>query len=401
MHTSHKVEIDSLPVTAPPVLQGIKRRAVAVAGLFGIGTLVCFLVDARQAMQAYLVGYMLFIGFTLGCLGWLMLWHLTSGRWGYAMRRVWEAGTRNIIWAAVAFIPMLLGYKLLYPWANSAFHGGHLDSLKSHFLNLPYFITRAVIYFAIWFLMITLLNRWSAIQDRPYDTWLGRKFNIVSSVGMVIYFWTMTFATIDWVMSITPGWPSTMFPLIVIVGQGLLGMSLAIIMGRVLVQYEPMNVLMDEVVFWDNGKLLLAFVMLWAYLSFSQWLIIWAGNLPEEIHWYLDRIRGGWGAVAVFLAAFHFAVPFIILLSQSLKKDPRKLALVAGWMIFMRAVDLTWVSAPSFSPEHVQPGVWMYAVVPVFMVGLWVTLFLNNYVKRPVIALYDPRLVDIYGETHE
>src|SRR3954447_5964415 len=233
----------------------MKRRTVAVAGLFGIGTLVCFLVDARQAMQAYLVGYMLFIGFTLGCLGWLMLWHLTSGRWGYSMRRIWEAGTRNVIWAAVAFIPILIGYKLLYPWANPAFHGAHAESLKSHFLNLPYFIVRAVIYFGIWFLMITLLNRWSAIQDRPYDTWLGRKFNIVSSAGMVIYFWTMTFATIDWLMSITPGWPSTMFPLIVIVGQGLLGMSLAIILGRVVVQYEPMNSLMDEVVFWDNGKL--------------------------------------------------------------------------------------------------------------------------------------------------
>jgi len=227
--------------------------------------------------------------------------------------------------------------------------------LKSHFLNLPYFIVRAVIYFGIWFLMITLLNRWSAIQDRPYDTWLGRKFNIVSSAGMVIYFWTMTFATIDWLMSITPGWPSTMFPLIVIVGQGLLGMSLAIILGRVVVQYEPMNSLMDEVVFWDNGKLLLTFVMLWAYLSFSQWLIIWAGNLPEEIHWYLDRIRGGWGAVALFLVIFHFVVPFIILLSQSLKKDPRKLALVRMDDFYARGGFDLGVSAV-FQPRARETG---------------------------------------------
>ncbi len=179
MHTSHKIEIETLNVTAPPVLQGVKRRAVAVAGLFGIGSIACFWFDARQAMQAYLVGYMLFIGFTLGCLGWLMLWHLTSGRWGLSMRRIWEAGTRNIIWAAIAFIPILLGHKLLYSWANGPQNfEGHLHYLAEHFLNLKLFTVRAIIYFAVWFLLIGLLNRWSAIQDRPYGTWLGRKFNI-------------------------------------------------------------------------------------------------------------------------------------------------------------------------------------------------------------------------------
>jgi hypothetical protein len=373
-----------------------------VAGLFGIGSIICFLVDAHQALQAYLVGYMLFIGFTLGCLGWLMLWHLTSGRWGLSMRRIWEAGTRNIVWAAIGVLPILIFHKAIYPWANgTAAHTDHLESLKHHFLNPTFFWVRAVIYFAIWFLLITLLNRWSAIQDRPYDTWLGRKFNVVSSAGMVLYFWTMTFAAIDWVMSLLPGWPSTIFPLIIIIGQGILGMGLALIMGRILVRHEPMNVLMDEVVFWDNGKLLLALTMLWAYMSFSQWLIIWSGNLPEEISFYLTRIHGGWGALSLFLVVFHFAVPFAILLSQSLKKDPNKISLVAGWLIFMRLFDLIWMTAPSLSPGHVPTGIWMYAVIPVAMVGLWLALFIGNYTKRPIIALYDPRVVDIYGETHE
>ena len=403
MHTSHTVDLNHLSVTAPTqALGGVKRTAVAVAGIFGIGTIICFVINIQQAMRAYLVGYMLFIGFTLGCMGWLMLWHLTSGRWGYAMRRIWEAGTRNIIWAALGVIPIIAGYKVLYPWASpEAAHNEHLHSLLAKFLNLPFFAGRAVIYFAVWFLLIGLLNRWSAIQDRPYDTWLGRKFNIVSSAGMVLYFWTMTFAAIDWVMSIVPGWPSTIFPLVIIVGQGILGLGLAIIMGRILVQYEPMNTLMDEVVFWDNGKLLLAFTMLWAYLSFSQWLIIWSGNLPEEIHWYLWRVKGSWAPLTLFLVIFHFAVPFAILLSQSLKKDPRKISLVAAWMILMRLVDLVWVTAPSWSPDHIPAGIWMYAVIPVAMVGLWVALFISNYVKRPVIALYDPRLIDIYGEAHE
>ena len=402
MHSSHKVDINHLSVTAPPALLTVKHRAMAVAGFFGIGSIICFVLDPRQALQAYLVGFMLFLGFTLGCLGWLMLWHLTSGRWGFSMRRIWEAGMSNIWVAALAFLPILIFYKSIYPWAVPAADASeHLKALITHYLNFKFFLVRAVIYFAIWGLLITLLNRWSAIQDRPYDTWLGRKFNIVSSAGMVLYFWTMFFAAVDWLMSLTPGWSSTIFGLIIVIGQGLLGMGLALIVGRIVVQYEPMNALMDEVVFWDNGKLLLAFVMLWAYMSFSQWLIIWSGNLPEEIGWYLNRIRNGWGPVALFLVLFHFVVPFCILLSQKLKKNPRQIALVAAWMIFMRLVDLFWIAAPSWHPEHVPASAWMYAVIPVAMVGLWVALFITNYVKRPVIALYDPRLIDIYGETHE
>lgn len=402
MHTSHTVDINHLTVTAPPALQAVKRRAMAVAGVFGIGTLVCFLVDYHQALQAYLVGFMLFIGFTLGCMGWLMLWHLTSGRWGFSMRRIWEAGMSNIWISVVAFLPVAIGYKVIFPWADpTVAKTEHVKSLIQHYLNPTFFFSRAVIYFAIWILLITLLNRWSAIQDRPYDTWLGRKFNIVSSAGMVLYFWTMFFAAVDWLMSLTPGWPSTIFGLIIVIGQAILGMGLALIMGRILVQHEPMSALMDEVVFWDNGKLLLALVMLWAYMSFSQWLIIWSGNLPEEIGWYLARIRGGWGPVALFLVIFHFAVPFCILLSQKLKKNPRKIALVAAWMIFMRVVDLFWIASPSWHPANVPSGVWMYAVIPVAMVGLWVALFISNFMKRPVVALYDPRLIDIYGEAHE
>jgi hypothetical protein len=402
VHTSHKVEIDSLVLTAPQALQSVKRRAVAVAGIFGIASIICAVVDLRQALHAYLVGYMLFLGFTLGCMGWLMLWHLTSGRWGFSMRRIWEAGMSNIWFSLIAFLPVAFGFKLIFPWADPAVaKTEHVKSLIQHYLNPTFFFGRAVLYFAIWILLITLLKRWSAIQDRPYDTWLGRKFNIVSSAGMVLYFWTMFFAAVDWLMSLTPGWSSTIFGLIIVIGQALLGMGLALIVGRIMVRYEPMNALMDEVVFWDNGKLLLAFVMLWAYLSFSQWLIIWSGNLPEEIGWYLSRIRGGWGAVALFLVLFHFVVPFCILLSQKLKKDPRKLALVAAWMIFMRFVDLFWIATPSWSPEHVPASVWMYAVVPVAMVGLWVALFISNYVKRPVVPLYDPRLIDIYGEAHD
>jgi hypothetical protein len=142
--------------------------------------------------------------------------------------------------------------------------------------------------------------------------------------------------------------------------------------------------------------------MLWAYFSYSQWLIIWAGNLPEEIRFFLDRVKGSWGGVALFVALFHFAVPFAILLSQGLKKKPAKLALVAGWMIFMRFVDLFWIVAPTFNHQHIDYGkVWMYPVITLAMGGIWAALFIRNLMSRPVIAVYDPRLVEIYGEAHE
>lgn len=404
MHTSHHIELDKLSLNPPAVLKDYQRKCIAVAGLFGLLTIVCFIVDFHQAMQAYLVGFMMFVGLTLGPLGMLLTWFMPGGRWGLTMRRIWEAGARNIWVAAIAFIPILLGYKVLYPWAdpNVVNHSENLTRLAHNFLNFPGFLIRGIAYFAVWGIVVFLVNRFSLIQDKPYEGWLGGKLTALGAVGVLAYIWAMSFASIDWVMSLTPGWPSTIFPLLIIAGQGILGLAIGIIGGSILVKYEPMNVLMDDVVFHDNGKLLFAFVMLWAYFSFSQWLIIWSGNLPEEIHWFRDRTLDGWGGVALFLVVFHFAVPFAILLSQGLKKKPAKLAAVAAWMIFMRFVDLFWVVAPSFNREHFAIGkVWMYPVVSLAMVGIWGLLFFRNLMSRPLIAAYDPRLVQIYGETHE
>jgi hypothetical protein len=403
VHTTHKVELEKLSFAPPPVLQSVFRRAVAVGGLFGVLSIVAFIVNPRQAMQAYLVGFMLFLGLTLGPLGWLLVWFMPGGRWGLPMRRIWEAATRNIWYAILAFVPIAIGYKYIYPWAHpESLHGEHAASLVKNYLNFPGFLLRAAIYFAIWSLIVYLVNKYSAIQDKPYSGWLGTKLTALGAVGVLAYVWSLSFASIDWLMSLMPGWPSTIFPLIIVAGQGILGLALGIIVGRILVDYEPMNVLMDEVVFHDNGKLLLAFTMLWAYFNFSQFLIIWSGNLPEEISYFLDRTRGDWGPVAFLLVLFHFAVPFAILLSQDLKKDPRKLVWVALWMVFMRFVDLFWIVAPTWNKEHLELGkLWMYPVIALAMVGIWAALFLRNLMSRPLIAAHDPRLFEIYGEAHE
>ncbi len=399
MHSTHKIELDKLSYAPPTAaIQRIQKSAWAMGGLFLIGTLIAFLVDWRSAAQAYLPAFLLFLGLTLGPLGWVLVWYLPGGRWGMPMRRIWEAASRNIWVAAALFVPIVIFYKEIFPWA----HGGEgLTAFGHAWLTFPSFLIRAVIYFLVWGYLSYRMNALSAIQDRPHD-WLYGKLKFLGGWGLLAYIWALTFASIDWIMSLRPGWPSTMFPLIMLVGQAICGMAVGMIAARILIEYEPMNVLMDDVVLHDNGKLLLACVMLWAYFSYSQWLIIWSGNLPEEIGWFLTRIRGGWGGVALFLVIFHFAVPFCILLSRAIKKNIYRLVWLAAWMIFIRYVDLFWQTAPTWSPQHLNLGkIWMYPVMALAMVGIWGALFFRNLMQRPLIPAHDPRLFELYGEVHE
>jgi hypothetical protein len=406
VHTTRKVDLARLTNTAPPVLKTYYGRAVAVGGVGAVGTIIGFVLNSTQAFHSYLIGFMLCVGLTLGPLGFIFIWYCTGGRWGLPMRRIWEAANRNIYYSLALFIPILIGFKQIYPWANpnNYSHDANVSRLIREYLNFKGFAIRGFIYFALFILIIYLSNKWSAIQDRAYDFpgRLNRRLNILGGVGVIVYFFAMSFATIDWMMSLRPAWPSTIYAMNLIVGQGLLGMALGIIVASVLVKYEPMNIFMDEIVFHDNGKLLFAFVMLWAYTAFSQWLIIWSGNLPEEIVFYLDRLRGGWQYASLFLALFHFCVPFAMLLSANLKKNPAQLVWVAGWLIVMRWWDLLWNIEGSLQPQHFPySGLWMDIVIPVGMVGIWVALFLRNLMKLPLLPLHDPHLLELVEVEHE
>jgi hypothetical protein len=400
VHSTHKIELDKLSY-APrvDVLQAAQKRAWGVGGLFGILTIIAFVIDYKSALQAYLPAFLMFLGLTLGPMAWVLVWFMPGGRWGMPMRRIWEAASRNIWVAALLFIPIAAGYKAIFPWAMP----GHEEytGFTGMWLNFPAFLIRAVIYFAVWGFVAYRLNSLSAIQDKPHD-WLYGKLKFLGAAGLLAYIWALTFASIDWMMSLRPAWPSTIFPLIVLIGQAILGLSVGFIMIRILIPYEPLNVLADDVVRHDNGKLLLACVMLWAYFSYSQWLIIWSGNLPEEIHWFLPRVTHGWGGVALLLVIGHFAIPFAILLSRGFKKSPAKMAWLAAWMIFMRFIDLFWESAPTWSPDGINwAKVWMYPVITLFMLGLWGALFLRQVMRRPLIPAHDPRLIELYGDVHE
>jgi hypothetical protein len=323
-----------------------------------------------------------------------MMQHMTGGQWGLVSRRVCEAATRNLPFVALMFVPVLLGMPRLYEWARpGAAATDHVIQMKAPYLNVPFFVGRATLFFAVWAAGSWLLNAWSAGQDRgvvavhPSDT---RRFRTISAPGLLIYVVTMTFASVDWIMSLDPHWYSTIFGFILVAGQGLASLALVIAVLAALSHVEPLATYLNpRLHFLDLGKLLLAFVMLWTYFSFSQLLIIWAGNLPEEITFFYTRFRGGWEYISLVILLGHFMLPFMLLLSRDLKRRPHLLAQVAVGVLFMRVVDLIWLVEPMF-PHQGFPIHWMDIALPVGLTGAWTFLFARNLGSRPLLPLNDP-----------
>ncbi len=399
---SINARIEDLDFTAPPVVARWQMRALLVGVVFTIATIVGFILDTTNALHAYLIAYMLCLGLTLGSMAWVMVWHLTGGDWGVMVRRILEAAIGTLPMMIVAFVPVLLGIHKNYIWSQPAeiAHNEHIARQAVQYLSLKLFLFRGITYFVAWGILAYYLLHWSRQQDYPPDRTFGAGYRGLSGAGLVVYAWTMTFATIDWVMSLAPDWTSTIYGLIFLVGQGLISMCLVVIIGHLLQFYEPLSDVLQSRNFLDYGKLMLTFVMLWAYFNFSQWLIIWSGNLPEEIHWYIDRIHGDWGYVAFVLIMGHFVIPFALLLSRGLKQDSRKLVWLAVWLFLMRYLDVYWNVEPNFSKEHFN-YTWLDAVVPIAMLGLWFTYFFWNLRQRPLVVLHDPHLRAVLGKQHE
>ncbi len=396
--------IDTLNLGAPPIVAVMQRRALLFGAVLAVLSVIGFVIEPRQAFHSYLLAFMFCLGLTLGPMSMLMVWHLTGGDWGVPIRRMFEAAMSTLPMMAAAFIPVVLSayLHLNYPWANpeEVKHSEHMANQAAKYLNPNLFLVRGILYFMAWGALIYFLVKWSEDQDRPPEKALDVRFRRISGPGIVIYAWMLTFATTDWVMSLTPEFTSTIYALIFMVGQGLLGLCLVVIFGNMLRQYEPIRELLTSKDVLDYGKLLLTFVMLWAYFSFSQWLIVWSGNLPEEIHWFRDRINGDWGVVSMFLIFGHFAVPFALLLSRSFKQSSRRLAYLAGWLVLMRYLDLHWNIEPNFHKEHFHYS-WLDAVIPLAMVGLWLAYFFRNLRRRPLVALYDSHTRLALAKEHE
>ncbi len=394
-----------LDLMGPPVVKTIQRRSLLVGLSFGVIAAVGAWARPDQFFRAYLIGFMAWLGVTLGSMAILMLRHLTKGAWGMVIRRILGAAMRCSPLMAVLFVPLLFGLPKLYLWARPLDSIAdnhlreHLQEITKSYLSVNGFIVRAIIYFAIWNLLSFLLTKWSAEQDRPPMRDNSSRFKALSGPGLILYGFTITFAAIDWVMSIDPSWISTIFGLSFLIGQVLSALCFAVVVERILFRYRPMSELLKPEQVHDHGKFMLAFIMVWAYFSFSQWLIIWAGNLPEEITWYMRRLNGGWGYVGLLLVLFHFAVPFVLLISRSFKRNITRLVWLAVWLLLMRYVDLFWVIEPNFSVTFNLT--WLDLAVPIAMGGLWLAYFFRNLSAMPLVPAYDVFAVEVLEPAHE
>jgi len=397
--------LSKFDLMAPPVVKTIQQRSLIIGLVFTVIAAAGAWIQPDQFFRAYLMAFMAWLGVTLGSMAILMLRHLTKGAWGMVIRRILGAAMRCVPLMAALFVPLLFGIRRLYIWARplqdiSDKHlREHLEEITKTYLSVNGYVIRAVIYFAIWWGLSYFLTKWSAEQDHPPMRDNSARFKALSGPGLILYGFTITFAVIDWVMSIDPSWISTIFGLSFLIGQVLAALAFAIVVERILFRYKPMSELLKPEQVHDHGKFMLAFIMVWAYFSFSQWLIIWAGNLPEEITWYMRRLNGGWGYVGLFLVLFHFAVPFVFLISRPFKRDITRLVWLAVWMLQMRYVDLFWIIEPNFSVTfHLT---WLDIVVPIAMGGLWLAFFFRNLGSRPLVPAYDVFAVEVLEETHE
>jgi hypothetical protein len=387
--------------SAPESVERLRQRAL-IAGLLGVVLSVAGAIKSpEQFFPSYLLAFLFVLGLSLGSLGLLMLQHLTGGDWGVIIRRPLEAASRTLLLVLAFFVPILVGMKYLYAvWLNAPPAGqGALSSFQQGYLTEPWFIVRGFFYFAVWLTLVLAFNRWSKRQDiDKEDRLLRRRLKLLSGPGIILYVFGIGFASIDWVMSLSPHWFSTIYGFIFVAGQIISSLCLVIAIAVMLARTEPMARVIQPRHFSDLGKLLLTFVMLWAYFGFSQLLIIWSGNLPDEISFFRSRLYGGFGPVAVIILIFHFFIPFFLLLSRNLKRSASLLVKVAFLLVLMRLVDLFWYTRPDFTHSPI-PNLSDLAA-PLALIGLWLFVFAGQLKQMPLLPLGDPNLAEAI-EQHE
>jgi hypothetical protein len=371
-------------------LQRVFTRTLGAGIILGIASIVGAILSPGDFFHSYLMGYLFWLGLTLGSMGILMLQYLTSGAWGVMTRRALESASRTLPLCAILFIPVAIGIPWLYDWA-------HADLVKNIYvlrhravyMNPTMYIGRAILFFVVWLIIMYFLNKWSLEQDETGG--LEQKLVRLSAPGLLIYVFTISYATIDWAESLENNWFSTIWGFLFVAREGLAAFAFLIIVMALLSRREPFSRIFKPKHLHDLGKLLLVFVMLWAYFEFSQLVVVWSGNLTDEIPWYLHRFATSWGWLGVMLIVLEFIVPFLLLLSRPLKRNVVALCCVVGLIIFMRWVDLMWI----VMPQYYQRGfrlTWMNIVVPASIGCLWIAVFVWQLQKRPLLPLQAPNL---------
>jgi hypothetical protein len=389
---------------APPAdLGGIQTRALIV-GFVGLLIAIAggLVTDKHLIFQSYLVAYVFWTGISLGCLGLLMIQYLGGAGWGLLIRRILESGAHALLLMAIGFIVVAVGMwkGVLYEWVHPPEELAALMAKKTWWLTPTKFVVRGVIYFAIWIGLTWYLRSNSHKLDETGDPRLIERSQYWSGPGFLFFALALTFAAIDWVMSLDAEWFSTIFGMVMLAGWGVTTLAVIVWICVMLAKRDGLERVYQPKLFHDLGKLQLTLVMLWAYFSFSQLLIIWAGNLPEEIPWYLERFRGIWRYIGIGIILLHFVLPFLLLLSRDLKRHANRLKWVALLLILMRVADLLWITVPEFQNRHGHEnnhtiaGLWVYLAALLGVGGIWLWWFFGQLRQRSLLPLKDPQLAE-------
>jgi hypothetical protein len=420
---AHETHAKTLPVdlSAPAFVDGWKKRALVIGLVFSVFAAGLAAADQSidHVLRAWLLGLMMTFGFSVGGLALLMVQYVTGGKWGLLLRRPLEAMSRTLPLVFAYWLVIVFSLKKLYLWAavtdvSAALKSGWINEVQAHaiefkrpMLNPTAFVVTGLVCFAIWGFYTWRLNTLGLQRDAESASttpeWIKR-FENISGPGVLVYALTMTAAVIYWVMSLDPTWYSSVYGLLFLVGQIYGVLALSIIVAVSLAKAEPFSTILRTTEQHDLGKFTFAFVMLNIYLAFSQFLIIWSGNLPEEIPWYLARFNGGWGVIITLDFIFHWLIPFTLLLSRDLKRNKKRLVRVCQWMVFARAFDLFWLIEPNFKDAagnlHFSWGILEYVAVPVAMVAFWVAFYCTRLQTRPLVQTNDPHLAGILEPEH-
>lgn len=394
--------MSALDVT-PPATTRLQVGALAVGAIALAGAVILGFAGRGAFFESYLVAFLFWLGLSLGALVMLIVQHMAGGSWGALITRPLEAAVSLVPMMALLFVPLLFGMRELFPWTDAAFLAEHptVDA-KVAYLNTPFFIVRAVVFFAIWTFAAMLYRRLSARQDRvAADAGrTGYRLKSMSGLWLVVYILTWTFAGIDWAMSITPVWFSGIYPVILLAGQAITAVAFIIL---VLVALAGRNASIDRLLtpkrLQDLGNFLMAFTMFWAYTQVSQLIIQWSNNVVETATWYVVRFSPEWIGVSAFLLFFGFFAPFMILFSRWVKRKRRALAVVAVWAILVQLLNYFWFLLPAFGREGFALTL-VDVLMLVGMGGVWLAAFARALATRNVLPANDPRLVRVVAEHH-
>jgi hypothetical protein len=389
--------------TIRPVIDRAQRGAMMVAAIGLIAAVALGFHDWTQFFHSYLFAFVYWMTFAMGPLGFLQLHHMTGGKWGLPIRRILEAGTRTIPVMFVLFLPLLAGIKKLYPWAAdpSILGDAPSDHFRHFWLQPGFFVVRAFVYFAIWILLSSLLNKWSRQQDQTADLSLKNKMTTLAGPGVILWSLAWSWAMLDWVMSLEPLWFSSIYGMIFMVIALLTAVCFCVLMLRMLDSYQPLHDSYEPPRLNDIGNFMLTFTLLWTYMSFGQFLIIWSGNLKQEIPWYKTRAFTSWGYIAAALLILHFFVPFFILLQRRVKRRLQRLSVLAFWMLFISLIDVYWLVVPGFQNQRSGPHVSPVDFCALAGIGgVWVFAYMGQLKKMPLLPLHDPRFEGVLEHSH-